>query len=564
MIGADDPFLPVTASISGCTDVEKSFHTMMKWIEECLKTHRMLCSAIDRPSDLPLRLIEVNLPNSQNVRLVHKDQEKGYYACLSHCWGVEQPLKSTLKPDTLSKHQQGIPWEDLPKTFQDAILVTRMIGLPYLWIDSLCILQDDLEDWQNQSAQMGDIYKNCMICIAGSASSGPHQGLFREANSTSIDRSLPNVAGLNGLDKIRSRKPLRHDTHNLPLLRRSWVFQERILSPRYLHFADQELIWECMECMTCECGRLSLNDRSRFGWLEPKQHLHATALQYMNGSGSISSVWQAAVRDYSQMFLTKPSDIFPAISGIAKSIQAATGWEYIAGIWKETIICDLAWRAVEPQLSRRCAIWRAPTFSWASLSRHEQEGLGTAGSPVTYDLISVLAAGLFPTRKSSIKSKLYATIVEYKYVLASAHVTGGLESGHIIISGTIVQANLHCQMPERVWQIAPLAKEPLSSSLVHLDFNQDSSDCSVRDGDEVFCLKLLGGSTVPEHRNGEKRLYLVLKKIDADVWEPKAFEGSSAFERIGILRDAYGEEETKLEEASTESSIQRNISVKII
>ncbi|KAH7411709.1 heterokaryon incompatibility protein-domain-containing protein, partial [Phaeosphaeria sp. MPI-PUGE-AT-0046c] len=279
---------------------------------------------------------------TDHVKLVETAGQLGHYACLSHSWGGLQPLRTTLEPDTLADFKKGIEWSQLPRTFQDAVVVARKFGIQYLWIDSLCIIQDSPEDWRVQSALMAKIYQNAVITIAGSASSNPHQGLFREAEKAHVNFPSSCLEKEEGLDNVRTRKPLMHDVYQLPLMKRGWVFQERLLSSRYIHFGHNELIWECMEHITCECGCLRTREASGYEWLEPKNRLHPDSLQHlMRLPNRLTAAWRAAVVDYSRMILSYPEDIFPAISGIAKSVIEAAGWQYVAGMWKETLITDL-------------------------------------------------------------------------------------------------------------------------------------------------------------------------------------------------------------------------------
>jgi hypothetical protein len=166
--------IPVATPLSGYTGSQQAMRTIYKWLEQCVKSHKIMCPQLvtpDGPPKLPHRVLDVTISDENSVRLVETQGKVGYWACLSHCWGEKQPLKTTRDPDTLSQHQIAIPWDTLPKTFQDAIFVTRALGIQYLWIDSLCIIQDDSVDWQFQSAQMADIYRNSILTIAGSASS---------------------------------------------------------------------------------------------------------------------------------------------------------------------------------------------------------------------------------------------------------------------------------------------------------------------------------------------------------------------------------------------------------
>ncbi|KAF2826145.1 HET-domain-containing protein, partial [Ophiobolus disseminans] len=324
-------------------------------------------------------------------------------------------LKTTRQPDTLTQHIVSISWKSLPKTFQEAIIFARKFGVQFLWVDSLCIIQDDLDDWQAQAAEMAYIYQRSVLTIAGSSSSGPTQGIFRHANPEHLDSPITGSIGQTKLNKIRIRKPLGHDTDELPLLHRCWVHQERLLSPRYLHFGENELIWECMERIRCECGGMRPG-RQIFNptWPTPKDYLHPGVLthpDWMMRRGP--SAWHAVVSDYSGMGLTKAEDIFPAISGLAKIVREATHWQYIAGLWKKSIMVDLVWKTEQPRKAVRCEPWRAPTFSWASImslaNRHKWE---------TY---------------------FYATLVEAECVPQGEDPTGRLKSGYIILKGTLIR-----------------------------------------------------------------------------------------------------------------------------
>jgi hypothetical protein len=497
--------------------------------------------------------------------LVETEGESGQYACLSHCWGGEKPLVTTLEPDTLSQYKQCIKWDMLPKTFQDAIIVSRKFGIRYLWIDSLCIIQDSSHDWQVQSALMADIYQNSVITIAGSVSSGPRQGLFRTADTIHIAQSLPASTSLGGVDKIRSRIALSHNAAKFPLLQRGWVFQERLLSSRYLHFGQHELIWECMEQLTCECGSLSLPDMHRYKWLEPKNRFHPDSLQYLKDFPiKVSDAWQAAVADYSRMELSFPSDMFPAISGIAKNVKAATEWSYVAGLWRETIITDLVWRTEEPHNAVRCRDWRAPTFSWASVTDIDPKRKENR-SHVSYAFMNILRKGLDESNNAW-RTDIYAAVVETSMKLVGEDTTGQLRAGFIILRGTLIEATL-CHTVQHgfeEWNIAPLGKEQLSNTLFHQDVNFDLAGYALEDGNRIYCLKLIGTSQTVRNVNGEYLLYLVLRKVEEHGSLSSETEKGPTFERIALFRDARGEEEMRLEDGTEENAIQRNALVKIV
>lgn len=506
--------------------------------------------------ELPDRLIDLNGLGAESVKLVETAGQLGHYACLSHSWGNQQPLRTTLDPDTLTAFKEGILWGALPKTFQDAIIVARKFEIQYLWIDSLCIIQDSPKDWRTQSALMADIYRNAVITIAGSASLNSHQGLFREAPKRHMDVPLRVEAA----SVLQRREPLLHDAYRLPLMKRGWVFQERLLSSRYVHFGDNELIWECMEHLACECGGLSMQELPRHKWLEPKNRLHQESLQYlMRLPGRLTAVWRAAVVDYSRMSLSYTKDIFPAISGIAKSVVEVTGWQYVAGLWKETLITDLAWKTESPESAQRCEIWRAPTFSWASMTRCDKE----SDPYISYAFMDNLSKGLDASDQKA-RTDVHATVVETKCEPVDEDVTGQIKSASIILRGTLIKADLRCRsdFSSLKWCIAPSGKEPLSNFL-YPDVNFDSQKLNVQDNDVVYCLKLIGTTQAPNDPRGGCLLYLVLRLVKESESSESGTEDSRTFERIALLEDAGGPQQVKLEDGSDASAIERDALVRI-
>src|ERR1700744_2598321 len=141
-------------------------------IEDCASKHRCRSTG---DSVLPTRVIEVGDPG--RIRLMVPNGAMGRYVCLSHCWGGLQPLKTTK--ENLSSHLHSIPPQSIPKTYQDAIELTRLLGIKYLWIDSLCIIQDSTEDWGKESASMCAVYENCDIVIAATSAKDATEGFLR-------------------------------------------------------------------------------------------------------------------------------------------------------------------------------------------------------------------------------------------------------------------------------------------------------------------------------------------------------------------------------------------------
>ncbi|KAH7132718.1 heterokaryon incompatibility protein-domain-containing protein [Dactylonectria macrodidyma] len=274
---------------------EESLTVIEGWVEKCLKSHGNRCS-YKGAANLPSRLLEIN---KQEVRLVETENLKAHhwslrrppkalhYIALSHCWGCEATNTKTMASNIASM-LKGIPVNTLPKSFQDAIVITLRLGYHLLWIDSLCIIQDDDDDWQRESARMADIYENAVLTIAATRSPDGHGGCFStvyespyiwrrmrrfQPTGSNDDTEQPVLVHHPDLwrpfeakrDKFARWFVLRpgHDIRDLshkgnygenatdvvtvgyPLLSRAWFFQERLLSSRVVHFGYTELSWEC-------------------------------------------------------------------------------------------------------------------------------------------------------------------------------------------------------------------------------------------------------------------------------------------------------------------------------
>ena len=383
---------------------------------------------------------------------------------------------------------------------------------------------------------MAKTYANATVTIAASAASNSSQGLFRIADGSHLSQAVSDTSG------IYTREPLRHLSAELPLLNRGWVFQERLLSPRVVHFAENELIWECMECDDCECG--AMND-GHDAWLASKSDSYLVQLHMIkNDHLELLRTWSKLINSYSSLKLSKPSDIFPAISGIAKSFGRATGWEYIAGIWKETMPRGLLWYADWP--SRRRHPWQAPTFSWASVHSN-------AIHAVDDDAMTVLV-----------------TVIEAKTQPIGEDSTGQLKSGHIVLSGTIVLATLrHAQHGESDFEVETFPKDGEDAVRLRLledDFELMQSGYQVQDGVTIFCLKMCWIGP-PNEGYARSSMYLVLSRRDASSWEARGMEGEHVYERIGICWDrdiAHRPTRLSFEDSSPSKAVWHNAVLKIV
>ena len=175
-------------TIPGDTASEASFSWASRVLNNCLKSHNR-CNR-NTITELPTRVLDLGPPGeATNVKLFEPSGTSDRYAYLSHFWGKTRSI--TTKRRTLASHRRGMAWELPPKTFQDAINFARRLDLRYLWIDSLCIIQDDTDDWRRESAKMASIYQNSYITIAATMSANDHGGCFSAASPFDIDYLLP-------------------------------------------------------------------------------------------------------------------------------------------------------------------------------------------------------------------------------------------------------------------------------------------------------------------------------------------------------------------------------------
>ena len=333
-----------------------------EWIQTCLREHGDGCApAIAKP--LPARIIQIQGPQSVILQTDTRGIED-LYLCLSHCWGNTHVFQSTST--NIAEHEQEIPWNSLPRTFQDAVSFTYSLGFRYIWIDSLCILQDDVEDWRKQGSQMDLIYANSVLTLAASLGADSNAGCFRKTQHAKTwmlwseqwqEQYVIHVRGVLGHHKDISA--YCGVVEHLPLLERGWTLQERLLSPRVVHFGNEELWWECSGSITCECGEGITDDRYETS-IPPTKRDILNLPDY-----SETPPWNIVVEEYTCQRLSFQSDIFPALQGLAKRMQGSTKPRYLAGLWEDTLVFGLMWKATIHH--ERPNKWRAPSWSWAAV-----------------------------------------------------------------------------------------------------------------------------------------------------------------------------------------------------
>jgi hypothetical protein len=373
------PDIKARANVSGDTGSATAVEWMVGRLKTCMTEH---ASCSPQPEALlPTRVLDIrgfkDAVSLRQVRLVETNGETAPYACLSHCWGHAQIARTTR--DTIARHKAGIDWDTLSKTFRDAITVASRLDIPYIWIDSLCIVQDDEEDWKGESQKMYQVYSNCMLVIAATKSADGDGGCFAIADDAY--RSHPVVDEHAGQPiRLCFRKKIAHESYRLnmrvrdplPLLTRGWVLQERLLAPRVLHFGPEELVWECPTELSCECGEAAKEEKSRKG-------THADALRSdslvhgfrpREASETTSKYWRDLVVNYSRLKFTFEKDRLVALNGIHTLFKEKRGDTYLAGLWSSSLVRDMLWNVywTEPKAKTRRGTF--PSWSWASVNSH--------------------------------------------------------------------------------------------------------------------------------------------------------------------------------------------------
>ena len=339
------------------TGSDGALHLAAFWLKTCISKHEtcQLPSTNASTSFVPTRLVDVS---GDSIRLIESNLEIGAdsdrrFLALSHCWGPT-PIIRTLN-ENYEAHRKAIAPESLSKTFREAVQVTRKLGFRYIWIDSLCIKQDDAQDWAAEAATMCDVYQHATLTIAAAHASSGDIGCFTQRD---------------GLVHFPFSIDLPHDTesrrilfasyggstlnHRSALYSRAWVLQEQLLSPRMLVFDGPYIHWECLEMHGSEgmptsgLSRLELSHkRVRSGIMDTAEyfnHIGATEDDYKDRytqSRNKHHYWCRIVMDFTFRGMTKPADRLVAIAGVASALGRRTKSEYLAGLWSEHFAAGL-------------------------------------------------------------------------------------------------------------------------------------------------------------------------------------------------------------------------------
>jgi hypothetical protein len=334
----------------------------------------------------------------------------GHYITVSHRWGKEPSIKLTSQ--TVDKLQGGVLLKELPRTFADAVKVAWRIGIQYIWVDFLCIMQDSKEEWRSESSKMGLVYKNSYLNVAAIDSPDCDAGIFVARDSVVVQPIKITMDFGRESNRIAKEFFCVDSAIWLGVIdeallsKRAWYVQERLLSPRQIHFTSQQLYWECRRHAACETlpggifpsmmaqpgiaasyqmkrfaatlAQLSVANRPR----DDANNNSAFSLTCDESANTeIYTGWRHTVGSYSRCALTYQRDKLVAISGVAKEMSKVVNDQYLAGMWRSQLPTLLLWyvgeapstlrhqrvRKADEKLWIRPRPLLAPTWSWASV-----------------------------------------------------------------------------------------------------------------------------------------------------------------------------------------------------
>ncbi len=465
------------SDFESCTSSPKVHEQAYGWYKEC-REHHETCKRLETQTGFaPSRLIDVGVDGDTSWRLCLYPEDIAdppSYLTLSYRWAQEPAV--ALLGSTLDEFRRGAPIESLPKTFRDAIVVARRFSIRYLWIDSLCIIQDSPDDWARESVRMHEVYANSACNIAASASDSPEGGLFRsrvahDALLGYVNLDLP--SGSAQKFEIWDQFFMDRLTQG-PLAGRGWVFQERVLSSRVLHFCESQVAWECFDANKCEMfpkwaprpteARFSHGLKTVYAFFETDSSSPSGETEDKAMSADVYAQWLHLVKTYSACALTCPDDRLIAMLGIAEMYRRHTGDDYLAGLWRSRLTEGLNWVVVRPAARPRNR-FRVPSWSWAAVD-----------SPVLPQPVN------FP-RDDDLIQVIRATVEDPETQAGWQHITGALELRGCISTSTVTESTPRSPAGENVVvKLADLSK--------HLYAYPDTTDATFEEGTRVYILPL--------------------------------------------------------------------------
>ena len=506
------------------------------WMRGILNRCDAECGLVSASNFLPTRLIDLGdndqggsicLIETSDARL----QPSSSYAALSYCWGTEEQAARQLTTTSavLLQRLDGILFDEMTPVMQDMVKTARALLIRYIWIDALCIVQDDIEDWAHEAERMGSVYANAFVTICAASTSScldsfldrpaaPVRVAFQSSLQPGITGHLnlhserhPHRVPGSDFDVTRRGKDLRCGAWSL----RAWTLQEEELSKRLLYFGARRVHFSCPSRRITE--------------MEPASSDHVPLFshqlrRYKQGEPDVNILrdWHRLLRSYVDRQSTKSKDRFAAIAGLAKLMAEATKWTYVAGLWKDVLLEELFWY----------------TDQWDDITKQQLFARLIARTPDTYigpswswtHCCYVRFAELNLTRSKNPRSPSYRTVnfrSECHHLEAicasegaSANPYGRLTDSKLRVIGKIIK-------PEQTWKLMGEWNTHLTMTYgfyvayCHVDWRMDYENIEL--DDPGVSLLLLGSDYGP---------------IDFEYRGDRTFDGSEGSPRILKFNEA--------------------------
>ncbi|KAL7963429.1 heterokaryon incompatibility protein domain-containing protein [Trichoderma compactum] len=388
------------------------FNIARRWLQECRSHEACLMNKVP---ELPTRVVDIGLPDAKSLpRVFISHGAKADYIALSHCWGGK--IESVLTSKTYHDYQQALPISEISANFKDSFRIARELGIQYIWIDSLCIIQDSKEDWEIESSRMGAVYRNATLTVSALVSAKSTVGILK----TNENRFLgaPKSAKLRIYEdsskddevevdwKSREEENLRRLMTECALTSRGWTLQEYILSPRNLLYGQRQIYWRCPSMM------ISADATPEGNQFPDQKFQKASQVIY---SDILADYYELAEM-YSARQLTYGSDKHAAFSGIAQMVHPSISGRYLAGLWTVDFKHGLLWYA-EMASCRHVESHGAPSWSWM-----------VTDAPVLFSRIRIFEATPFDVK-----------ILQYSGISQDAvKQFGQTESASVVVEGLAV------------------------------------------------------------------------------------------------------------------------------
>ncbi|KAE8378037.1 heterokaryon incompatibility protein-domain-containing protein [Aspergillus bertholletiae] len=527
-------------TVAQSADSEQAFSVINTWMDSCNSDHQSQCADASQPPLLPTRVLDVN-PVGLDIDLVclRDDQNKveraANYVALSHCWGKCIPFATTV--ENLEDRKREVRIEDMSRVFQEAVLITRRLHIRYLWIDTLCIVQNDRHDWEVEAGRMAKVYMDATVVIGASNSNADDQGFLgpRDHRGSikwpgSLSNGRTSCLALSLLPPAGQRWTSGRDPVSLePLQSRAWCLQERYLARRILLYGAKQLFWECRAISRAEDGDLRLGNLHNLNRLRGTASIKTTIFGPRPAGDSEINYrgWYEMVEEYTQRSITHQSDRFPALSGVADAVAQTSRDKYLAGIWRQGLVEGLLWCALNGQESLKPTSYRAPSWSWAS-----------AEGPVQFIVYHFLERCRW--KRGIADYEQLATFVDCDVTKDGPDIYGALSSGYLRVHAPLLPVKRLCPTdnnPSFPEELLPPLRNPTVENVVELDVGNQSFylnagfDLTPGPGllqQQLFVLFL---ARLPDGNHGfspfmEHRFGLLVRRTDKE---------SEVYERVGII-----------------------------